>query len=105
MKVGLDILGLLLAMIGDSDWETESATRIANYLTTSAFVHLGHEAGTDLMAYVSAFQIREASARGKDIKIITDIARKQFGDEILEKLPQNLKKSKNQDEKEVSDGV
>lgn len=94
MEVGLDILGLLLAMIGDSDWETESATRLATHLTTSVFVHLGHEAGTDLMAYVSAFQIREASARGKDIKIITDIARKQFGDEILEKLPQNLKKSK-----------
>ena len=80
MKVGLDILGLLLAMIGDSDWETESATRIATYLTTSAF----------LMAYVSAFQIREASARGKDIKIITDIARKQFGDEILEKTASKL---------------
>lgn len=79
MEVGLDILGLLLAMIGDSDWETESA-----------FGLLGHEAGTDLMAYVSAFQIREASARGKDIKIITDIARKQFGDEILEKTASKL---------------
>lgn len=32
VEVGLDILGLLLAMIGDSDWETESATRIATYL-------------------------------------------------------------------------
>ena len=95
MKVGLDILGLLLAMIGDSDWETESATRIATYLTTSAFVHLGHEAGTDLMAYVSAFQIREASARGKDIKIITDIARKQFGDEILEKTASKLEEIEN----------
>lgn len=42
------------------------------------------------MAYVSAFQIREASARGKDIKIITDIARKQFGDEILEKTASKL---------------
>lgn len=90
VEVGLDILGLLLAMIGDSDWETESATRIAAYLTTSAFLQLGHEAGTDLMAYVSAFQIREASARGKDIKIITDIARKQFGDEILEKIASKL---------------
>lgn len=90
MKVGLDILGLLLAMIGDSDWETESATRVATYLTTSAFLQLGHEAGTDLMAYVSAFQIREASARGKNIEIITDIARKQFGDEILEKTASKL---------------
>ena len=27
VKVGLDILGLLLAMIGDSDWETESARK------------------------------------------------------------------------------
>lgn len=90
MKVGLDILGLLLAMIGDSDWETESATRVATYLTTSAFLQLGHEAGTDLMAYVSAFQIRESSARGKNIEIITDIARKQFGDEILEKTASKL---------------
>ena len=42
MEVGLDILGLLLAMIGDSDWETESATRVATFLTTSAFGLLGH---------------------------------------------------------------
>ena len=90
MEVGLDILGLLLAMIGDSDWETESATRVATFLTTSAFGLLGHEGRTDLVAYVSAFQIREASARGKDIKIITDIARKQFGDEILEKTASKL---------------
>ena len=90
MEVGLDILGLQLAMIGDSDWETESATRVATFLTTSAFGLLGHEGGTDLVAYVSAFQIREASARGKDIKIITDIARMRYS----KKLPQNLKKSK-----------
>lgn len=94
VKVGLDILGLLLAMIGDSDWETESATRIATYLTTSAFVHLGHEAGTDLMAYVSAFQIREASARGKDIKIITTLQESSLVMRYSKKLPQNLKKSK-----------
>lgn len=71
VKVGLDILGLLLAMIGDSDWETESATRIATYLTTSAFVHLGHEAGTEQTLQESSLVMRYSK-----------------------KLPQNLKKSK-----------
>ncbi|EFZ34635.1 hypothetical protein NQ504_02310 [Ligilactobacillus ruminis] len=84
ITISLDILGLLLAMVTDADWETENEENVATYFMAKTFKEYGYKAGLDLIGYVAAFQLREVHKRGGDAGIIIDVLAQEFGDDGLE---------------------
>ncbi len=57
IDISLDLLGLLLAMVTDADWETENEENVAAYFMAKTFKEYGYKAGLDLIGYVAAFQL------------------------------------------------
>lgn len=84
ITIGLDMLGLLLAMVTDADWETENEENVATYCMAKTFKEYGYKAGLDLIGYVAAFQLREVRKRGGDTGKIIDVLAQEFGADGLE---------------------
>lgn len=84
IDISLDMLGLLLAMATDADWETESEENVATYVLAKTFKEYGYKAGLDLIGYVAAFQLREVRKRGGDTGKIIDVLTQEFGADGLE---------------------
>lgn len=84
IAIGLDLLGLLLAMATDADWETENEENVATYCMAKTFKEYGYKAGLDLIGYVAAFQLREVRKRGGDTGKIIDVLAQEFGADGLE---------------------
>lgn len=84
IAIGLDMLGLLLAMATDADWETESEENVVTYCMVKTFKEYGYKAGLDLVGYVAAFQLREVRKRGGDTGKIIDVLAQEFGADGLE---------------------
>lgn len=78
------MLGLLLAMVTDADWETENEENVATYCMAKTFKEYGYKAGLDLIGYVAAFQLREVRKRGGDTGKIIDVLTQEFGADGLE---------------------
>ena len=84
ITISLDMLGLLLAMVTDADWETENEENVATYCMAKTFKEYGYKAGLDLIGYVAAFQLREVRKRGGDPGKIIDVLAQEFGADGLE---------------------
>lgn len=84
IDISLDMLGLLLAMVTDADWETENEENVATYFMAKTFKEYGYKAGLDLIGYVAAFQLREVHKRGGDAGMIIDVLAQEFGTDGLE---------------------
>lgn len=84
IDISLDMLGLLLAMATDADWETENEENVATYFMAKTFKEYGYKAGLDLIGYVAAFQLREVHKRGGDAGMIIDVLAQEFGADGLE---------------------
>lgn len=84
IDISLDMLGLLLAMVTDADWETENEENVATYFMAKTFKEYGYKAGLDLIGYVAAFQLREVHKRGGDAGMIIDVLAQEFGADGLE---------------------
>ena len=84
ITISLDMLGLLLAMVTDADWETENEENVATYCMAKTFKEYGYKAGLDLIGYVAAFQLREVRKRGGDTGKIIDVLAQEFGADGLE---------------------
>lgn len=84
IDISLDMLGLLLAMVTDADWETENEENVATYCMAKTFKEYGYKAGLDLIGYVAAFQLREVRKRGGDTGKIIDVLTQEFGADGLE---------------------
>ncbi|MBJ6748538.1 hypothetical protein JG675_09605, partial [Campylobacter coli] len=84
ITISLDMLGLLLAMVTDADWETENKENVATYFLTKTFKEYGYKTGLDLIGYVAAFQLREVRKRGGDTGKIIDVLTQEFGADGLE---------------------
>lgn len=84
ITINLDMLGLLLAMVTDADWETENEENVATYFMAKTFKEYGYKAGLDLIGYVAAFQLREVHKRGGDAGMIIDVLAQEFGADGLE---------------------
>jgi len=84
ITISLDMLGLLLAMVTDADWETENEENVATYCMAKTFKEYGYKAGLDLIGYVAAFQLREVRKRGGDTGKIIDVLTQEFGADGLE---------------------
>lgn len=84
IDISLDMLGLLLAMVTDADWETENEENVATYFMAKTFKEYGYKAGLDLIGYVAAFQLREVRKRGGDTGKIIDVLTQEFGADGLE---------------------
>lgn len=84
ITISLDMLGLLLAMVTDADWETENEENVATYCMAKTFKEYGYKAGLDLIGYVAAFQLREVHKRGGDAGMIIDVLAQEFGADGLE---------------------
>lgn len=84
ITISLDMLGLLLAMVTDADWETENEENVATYFMAKTFKEYGYKAGLDLIGYVAAFQLREVRKRGGDTGKIIDVLTQEFGADGLE---------------------
>lgn len=84
IAIGLDLLGLLLAMATDADWETESKEDVVTYCMVKAFKAYGYKAGLDLVGYVAAFHLREVHKRGGDAGMLIDVLTQEFGNDGLE---------------------
>lgn len=84
ITISLDMLGLLLGMVTDADWETESEEDVATFCMVKTFKEYGYKAGLDLVGYVAAFQLREVHKRGGDAGMIIDVLTQEFGDGGLE---------------------
>nr|DAJ67698.1 MAG TPA: hypothetical protein [Caudoviricetes sp.] len=84
ITINLDMLGLLLAMVTDADWETENEENVATYCMAKTFKEYGYKAGLDLIGYVAAFQLREVRKRGGDTGKIIDVLTQEFGADGLE---------------------
>ncbi len=84
IDISLDMLGLLLAMVTDADWETENEENVATYCMAKTFKEYGYKAGLDLIGYVAAFQLREVRKRGGDTGKIIDVLAQEFGADGLE---------------------
>lgn len=84
IDISLDMLGLLLAMVTDADWETENEENVATYFMAKTFKEYGYKAGLDLIGYVAAFQLREVRKRGGDTGKIIDVLAQEFGADGLE---------------------
>lgn len=84
IDISLDMLGLLLAMVTDADWETENEENFATYFMAKTFKEYGYKAGLDLIGYVAAFQLREVHKRGGDAGMIIDVLAQEFGADGLE---------------------
>ena len=84
ITISLDMLGLLLAMVTDADWETENEENVATYCMAKTFKEYGYKAGLDLIGYVAAFQLREVRKRGGDTGKIIDVLTQEFGSDGLE---------------------
>ena len=78
------MLGLLLAMVTDADWETENEENVATYFLAKTFKEYGYKSGLDLIGYVAAFQLREVRKRGGDTGKIIDVLTQEFGADGLE---------------------
>ena len=83
ITISLDMLGLLLAMVTDADWETENEENVATYFMAKTFKEYGYKAGLDLIGYVAAFQLR-VHKRGGDAGMIIDVLAQEFGADGLE---------------------
>ena len=84
IDISLDMLGLLLGMVTDADWETENEENVATYCMAKTFKEYGYKAGLDLIGYVAAFQLREVRKRGGDTGKIIDVLAQEFGADGLE---------------------
>lgn len=84
ITISLDMLGLLLAMVTDADWETENEENVATYCMAKTFKEYGYKAGLELIGYVAAFQLREVRKRGGDTGKIIDVLTQEFGADGLE---------------------
>ena len=84
IDISLDMLGLLLAMVTDADWETENEENVATYFLAKTFKEYGYKTGLDLIGYVAAFQLREVRKRGGDTGKIIDVLAQEFGADGLE---------------------
>lgn len=84
ITINLDMLGLLLAMVTDADWETENEENVATYCMAKTFKEYGYKAGLDLIGYVAAFQLREVRKRGGETGKIIDVLTQEFGADGLE---------------------
>ncbi len=84
ITISLDMLGLLLGMATDADWETENEENVATYCMAKTFKEYGYKAGLDLIGYVAAFQLREVRKRGGDTGKIIDVLTQEFGADGLE---------------------
>lgn len=84
ITISLDMLGLLLAMVTDADWETKNEENVATYCMAKTFKEYGYKAGLDLIGYVAAFQLREVRKRGGDTGKIIDVLTQEFGADGLE---------------------
>lgn len=84
ITISLDMLGLLLAMVTDADWETENEENVATYCMAKTFKEYGYKAGLDLIGYVAAFQLREVRKRGENTGKIIDVLTQEFGADGLE---------------------
>lgn len=84
ITISLDMLGLLLGMVTDADWETENEENVATYCMAKTFKEYGYKAGLDLIGYVAAFQLREVRKRGEDTGKIIDVLTQEFGADGLE---------------------
>lgn len=84
ITISLDMLGLLLAMVTDADWETENEENVATYFLAKTFKEYGYKTGLDLIGYVAAFQLREVRKRGGDTGKIIDVLTQEFGADGLE---------------------
>lgn len=84
IDISLDMLGLLLAMVTDADWETENEENVATYFMAKTFKEYGYKAGLDLIGYIAAFQLREVHKRGGDAGMIIDVLAQEFGADGLE---------------------
>lgn len=84
ITISLDMLGLLLAMVTDADWEAENEENVATYCMAKTFKEYGYKAGLDLIGYVSAFQLREVRKRGGDTGKIIYVLAQEFGADGLE---------------------
>ncbi|MGO4924277.1 hypothetical protein PSR59_08855 [Ligilactobacillus ruminis] len=85
------MLGLLLAMVTDADWETENEENVATYFLAKTFKEYGYKTGLDLIGYVAAFQLREVRKRGGDTGKIIDVLTQEFGADGLEATAAKLK--------------
>lgn len=84
ITISLDMLGLLLGMVTDAEWETENEENVATYCMAKTFKEYGYKAGLDLIGYVAAFQLREVRKRGGDTEKIIDVLAQEFGADGLE---------------------
>lgn len=95
VTVPVSTLGLLMAMAGSAEWETENTKKVVNRIARLIDGVVDTDTGSELKAYIVAFGALEMQARGGDATEIIDGAQRTFGNRMLKRVLKKIEEIEN----------
>lgn len=95
VTVPVSTLGLLMAMAGSAEWETESTKKFVAFIGGAIDDVCDTDTKNELNAYLVAFSALETQACGEDAKELIDDVQRASGDEMLERVLGKIKEIEN----------